>query len=51
MFQEARVFNGDIHAWDVSKVTDMKWNFFDDHAFTGNIHAWDVSKVRGECRI
>ena len=44
MFRDACAFNGDIGAWDVSKVTDMREMFGDASAFNQDISAWDVSE-------
>uniref|UniRef100_A0A7S1C160 BspA family leucine-rich repeat surface protein n=1 Tax=Corethron hystrix TaxID=216773 RepID=A0A7S1C160_9STRA len=39
-------FNEDIGAWDVSRVTKMKWMFFRANSFNSDISAWDVSSVQ-----
>jgi len=38
-------FNGDISAWDVSHVTDMKSMFSGATAFNQTLNNWDVSSV------
>ena len=38
-------FNGDISAWDVSAVTNMREMFYEAFDFNGDISAWDVSAV------
>jgi len=35
---------GDISAWTVSSVADMRFMFYNSK-FNGNISAWDVSNV------
>eukprot|EP01013_Petalomonas_cantuscygni_P005498 TRINITY_DN160_c0_g1_i7.p1 TRINITY_DN160_c0_g1~~TRINITY_DN160_c0_g1_i7.p1 ORF type:complete len:126 (-),score=42.30 TRINITY_DN160_c0_g1_i7:74-451(-) len=45
MFYEATSFNGDVSAWDVSKVTAMWLMFKGATAFNGDVSAWDVSQV------
>ncbi|MCK5818093.1 MAG: BspA family leucine-rich repeat surface protein [Psychromonas sp.] len=45
MFNGATVFNGDIGAWNVSKVTDMQGMFTTANAFNADISAWNVSSV------
>merc|ERR1711865_29083 len=35
---------GDLNAWDVSRVTDMYFTFYELN-FNGNIAAWDVGSV------
>ena len=38
-------FNGDISEWDVSKVKDMHYMFFDCANFNQDISNWNVSNV------
>lgn len=38
-------FNGDISAWDTSKVTKMSGMFKDNSEFQGSLAGWDVSNV------
>ena len=38
-------FNGDISAWDVSRVTDMTRTFMQAKLFNCDISHWDVSRV------
>ena len=38
-------FNGDLHKWDVSNVTNMGWMFKYTYYFNGDISNWNVSKV------
>jgi len=45
MFNYAKVFNGDLSKWDVSKVTDMHYMFNSNYKFKGDLSKWDVSKV------
>ncbi|WP_423909595.1 BspA family leucine-rich repeat surface protein [Candidatus Spongiihabitans sp.] len=45
MFQEARVFNGDIGGWDVGNVEYMEGMFYSAVAFNGDISGWDVGNV------
>jgi len=45
MFAGASVFNRDISAWNVSKVTNMTSMFQSTSAFNQNIGSWDVSNV------
>ena len=45
MFRDAHKFNGNLSAWDASKVTDMSYMFYDAHKFNGDLSAWDTSKV------
>ena len=45
MFFVASAFNGDIAAWNVSSVTDMRLMFADAYAFNQNIGAWNVGSV------
>jgi surface protein len=41
---ELYYFNGDISKWDVSKVEDMSYMFFNSQ-FNSDISKWDVSNV------
>ncbi|BAV94772.1 BspA family leucine-rich repeat surface protein [Ichthyobacterium seriolicida] len=45
MFYGARVFNGDISNWNVSKVENMSGMFRNALAFDKELNAWDVSSV------
>ncbi len=49
IFENARLFNGDISLWDVSSVTDMSGMFqgssLSKSRFNGDISGWDVSSV------
>ena len=45
MFENARVFNGDISGWDVSNVTNMDSMFLDARAFNQDIGSWVVANV------
>lgn len=45
MFQEASLFNGDLSAWDTSKVTTTNKMFYQATSFNGAVNAWDVSQV------
>lgn len=45
MFSECKVFNQDISAWDVSRVTKMNAMFSNALLFNQNIGGWDVSNV------
>ncbi|RYY67954.1 BspA family leucine-rich repeat surface protein, partial [archaeon] len=45
MFCYAYAFNQSIGGWDVSKVTDMKYMFWEARAFDQPIGGWNVSKV------
>ena len=38
-------FNGDISGWNVSKVTDMSFMFYNCTSFNSDISNWDVSNV------
>ncbi len=44
MFNQAKLFNGNVSEWNVGNVTNMKL-MFSGSAFDGNLGAWDVSKV------
>ena len=39
-------FNGNISAWDVSSVTDMRYMFYRCPYFNQDISNWDVSNVK-----
>ena len=43
MFVDARSFNGDLSAWDVSKVTDMGAMFSGARVFNGDLNSWHTS--------
>ncbi|MEX2411987.1 MAG: BspA family leucine-rich repeat surface protein [Candidatus Paceibacterota bacterium] len=45
MFANANSFNGLIHTWDVSRVTNMHAMFYNAVSFNGNIESWIVSSV------
>lgn len=45
MFSGARLFNGNINAWDVSNVTDMRYLFIAARTFNQPLDQWDVSNV------
>ena len=45
MFYGAAIFDQDLSAWDVSKVTAMNGMFGGATNFNGDISAWDTSKV------
>ena len=45
MFKNARSFDGDVSAWNVSGVTNMAGTFLGASSFDGNVSAWDVSSV------
>lgn len=38
-------FNGDISKWNLSKVTDTKFMFYNCHRFNGDLSEWDMSNV------
>ena len=42
---EGTKFNGDISNWNVSKVHDMSYMFYNCTNFNKDISSWDVSKV------
>ena len=44
MFNYAKLFNGNVGAWKVGNVTNMK-AMFAGTEFNGDLSAWDVSKV------
>lgn len=44
MFNQATLFNGNVGAWKVGNVTNMK-AMFAGTQFNGDLSAWDVSKV------
>ena len=44
-------FNGDISAWDVSKVDNMKYMFCRCKSFNQDISGWDVSNVKDTTSI
>ena len=44
-FLSASAFDGDVTAWDTSKVANMQSTFNSAPAFNGDIAAWDTSKV------
>jgi len=46
MFHRNFAFNGDISAWDVSKVTNMQAMFQGARVFNRPIGKWDVSSVQ-----
>jgi surface protein len=37
--------HGPIGTWDVSKITDMSWLFYEASSFNADISKWDVSHV------
>ena len=39
-------FNGNISAWDVSNVTNMRSMFYECKKFNSDISSWDVSNVK-----
>ena len=39
-------FNGDISAWDVSNVTNMRSMFYECKLFNQDISTWNVSNVK-----
>ena len=39
-------FDGDISGWDVSKVKNMSFMFYDCISFNKDISSWDVSNVK-----
>ena len=45
MFRSAYEFNGDLSAWNTSKVTNMNDMFYVALKFNGDLSAWDTSKV------
>merc|ERR1719174_2097175 len=45
MFSGAKLFNGDISKWKVSRVSDMSAMFYGAKGFNGDISKWDVSSV------
>ena len=45
MFEDARLFNGNIGDWDTSTIENMSGLFFDAEAFNQDISGWDVSNV------
>ena len=44
-FNSAHVFQSDLSAWDVSKVTTLLYTFRRAREFNSDLSAWDVSKV------
>jgi len=47
MFNNARVFNGDISNWDTSRVTNMTNMFRDARDFDRDIGSWTTGSVTG----
>lgn len=45
MFRNATVFNRDLSAWNVSKVTNMQAMFYGDWNFNQDIGDWNTSNV------
>jgi len=45
MFHSASSFNGDLSAWNVANVTDMRGMFNGASAFNGDLSAWNVANV------
>jgi len=45
MFENARIFNGDLSSWNVSSVTDMTRMFIGATVFNQDLSSWDVSNV------
>lgn len=41
-----QVFNGNISKWNVSKVRDMSYMFYEAKKFNQDISSWNVSNVR-----
>lgn len=44
-FYNARAFNGNLNAWDVSQVKDMTATFQNAEVFNGNLSEWNVGNV------
>ena len=51
MFDDARSFNSDLSAWDVSSVRDMSGMFDDAHSFNSDLSAWNVSGAGDMARM
>jgi surface protein len=45
MFDEDKLFNGDLSRWDTSSATDMSGMFAAARAFSSNLSTWDTSNV------
>ncbi|MDF4203695.1 BspA family leucine-rich repeat surface protein [Maribacter sp. SA7] len=45
MFENAKLFNGNLNSWDVSNVTNMDSTFKGTHVFNEPLNTWDVSNV------
>eukprot|EP00966_Prymnesium_polylepis_P122520 2832528-Prymnesium_polylepis.1 len=47
MFSQASNYTGEgIWSWDVSKVTSMRYTFWEATSFVGDLSTWDASKVQ-----
>ena len=44
-FQSATAFNGDVTAWDTSRVTELFTTFHKASAFNGDLTNWNIDKV------
>ena len=46
LFSNAKLFDGEISKWDVSRVQNMRDMFLGATSFNGNLTQWDVSSVQ-----
>ena len=51
MFQQAKVFNGDLSKWNTGSATDMSAAFAQAPMFNSDIANWDTSKVTNMWRM
>ena len=45
MFDEATSFNQPLYNWNVSKVTNMRFMFYNARSFNQPLNNWNVSNV------
>ena len=45
MFSFAALFNQDLNAWSLSKVTNMKQMFKESLLFNGQVGSWNTERV------